>query len=527
MVAFRLSGLALLAASSIARAAPTTQDWQTELQPVVAKFVAKNPFLGFALAKLVDGNGEETDWTVSIVCDAKQVEDYPSLTRAVDASSEHHFFDRVCRAFQVCAGQDLDRANAYHTCTLSADNLGYCQPECSYVTPCSHLTPTDDLRRRLDGAHSLEMLSFVRPSNITNPDYPCSKPDGTLRGEAPGTESTQRGDAVSADLLRDFNFYSQHAAATYCNTQYGNDHKIDCEGSCPLVEAAKVQLVHTFYGDVSDINGYVAIDKKREEIVLAIRGSWSARNWWADARATLDDCPYVRGCGIHTGFYSGWRDIKHGVIDAIQKSLLKHSSFRVVATGHSLGGAIATIAVTELRSMETMSNKTIDAFTYGSPRVGNAKFAIFASSQPGTIYRITQGGDPITRMPAIAWHYAHTSPEYWIDDSRDDAILDPKVTDIVKCIGMANTNCTLGTLGVDIFVHRKYFGVIDGCRSFIPDFKRSQEVQQQPPSELTLGDAEKGWIESDRNYALEAADVRGAANGIRPIPAHAQVKIAL
>ncbi|PHH65070.1 hypothetical protein CDD81_3468 [Ophiocordyceps australis] len=108
---------------------------------------------------------------------------------------------------------------------------------------------------------------------------------------------------------------------------------------------------------------------------------------------------------------------------------------RIVLTGHSYGGAIATIAAAHLRAQ----GHVVDLFTYGSPRVGNRAFAQFASHGPyeryqrsgsggsqiarhaGITARVTNKRDLVAAQPpmAIPFGYAHVSPEYWFSEGMD------------------------------------------------------------------------------------------------------------
>ncbi len=84
----------------------------------------------------------------------------------------------------------------------------------------------------------------------------------------------------------------------------------------------------------------------------------------------------------------------------------------MVATGHSLGGAVATLAAAYLRA----AGNAVDLYTYGSPRVGNDAFANFVSAQAGLEIRVTHLDDPVPRLPPLLFSYRHTSPEYWLYD---------------------------------------------------------------------------------------------------------------
>lgn len=132
---------------------------------------------------------------------------------------------------------------------------------------------------------------------------------------------------------------------------------------------------------------------------------------------------------MHAGFLLAFSKIKDGIeaiVDA-QRRITDQENIRVVVTGHSLGGAVATIMATYLRS----KGKQCDLYSYGSPRVGNDKFAEFASSQQslGFSARITNQADVVTAIPPMFLGYRHVFPEYWyrngpVDPTKDQVFYD-------------------------------------------------------------------------------------------------------
>ncbi len=171
-------------------------------------------------------------------------------------------------------------------------------------------------------------------------------------------------------MLRQLNLWEQYAAAAYCVTN--NDSpgtKVTCAaGNCPLVEAAttttliefqKWDLVPYMPGRrpltvisslITDVTGLVAVDSTNRKIVVNFRGSQSARNWLANLDFTAiptDICP---GCTVHQGFWRSWVEARPRILAAVEDAVAKNPGYGIVATGHSLGGAIATLAAANLRN---------------------------------------------------------------------------------------------------------------------------------------------------------------------------------
>uniref|UniRef100_A0A6C0CM45 Fungal lipase-type domain-containing protein n=1 Tax=viral metagenome TaxID=1070528 RepID=A0A6C0CM45_9ZZZZ len=107
---------------------------------------------------------------------------------------------------------------------------------------------------------------------------------------------------------------------------------------------------------------------------------------------------------MHCGFYRQYLRIKE-YLDVILESFDK--SKKVIFTGFSLGGALATIASFYYRlkyPISVLGDYTpMWCVTYGSPRVGNKWFSKFYNvSVDAHIYRIILYGDSITRMPSFS-----------------------------------------------------------------------------------------------------------------------------
>jgi hypothetical protein len=75
--------------------------------------------------------------------------------------------------------------------------------------------------------------------------------------------------------------------------------------------------------------------------------------------------------------------------------LNKYSTAAIYVTGHSLGGALATLAALDIKAT---FGKLSEFYSYGEPRVGNAAFATyFASQMP--VHRVIHYADIVPHVP--------------------------------------------------------------------------------------------------------------------------------
>jgi len=225
---------------------------------------------------------------------------------------------------------------------------------------------------------------------------------------------------------------------------------------------------------VSDTTGFVALDHSNQLIVISFRGSRSIRNFIANFNFVLVPWSVCNGCFAHAGWLDAWTDVKSQVQGAVDGARASYPSYKIVATGHSLGGALATLSAADLRkvvytidlvcpvSQLTCSQLTNAhwQYTYGSPMVGNAALATFITAQTSANFRVTHAQDVVPKLPGYGFGYAHVSPEYWIT-SATGATVTPN--DIQVSTGIVNFKGNQGTLGNSIDDHLWYFNSIAGC----------------------------------------------------------------
>ncbi|CAB4374987.1 unnamed protein product [Rhizophagus irregularis] len=177
--------------------------------------------------------------------------------------------------------------------------------------------------------------------------------------------------------------FANYAAATYSNRPLQN---WDCGEVCLATKGT--QLVKEITNPRLNTRGYIAKDPEKQAIIVAFRGTvpGSIRNYITDIiiTATLGNLHLV-------GF-----------------------------TGHSLGGALATLSALDAihKAPELAKNENLFLTTFGQPRVGDKKFAKFVDENIKAIRTIVRG-DPIPRLPP-SWpipfigSYKHFGEELYI-----------------------------------------------------------------------------------------------------------------
>jgi hypothetical protein len=101
----------------------------------------------------------------------------------------------------------------------------------------------------------------------------------------------------------------------------------------------------------------------RDRAVLVFRGTEELKDWITDLAFFYAACP-----PRHAGFWWAWRSVKAQV----QAWAAAHHDLPFVIAGHSLGGALATLAAFDLAEDYKIERVT----TFGSPRVCSPEFAL-------------------------------------------------------------------------------------------------------------------------------------------------------
>jgi hypothetical protein len=106
---------------------------------------------------------------------------------------------------------------------------------------------------------------------------------------------------------------------------------------------------------------------------------------------------------VHRGFNDGLSKLwDAGLSTELAERLV---GARVWLTGHSLGGAMATLAAPRIETLAYDPDAIAGVYVFGSPRVGNARFREAYDGAFGQrTFRVTYGSDVVTHMaPALSY----------------------------------------------------------------------------------------------------------------------------
>jgi pimeloyl-ACP methyl ester carboxylesterase len=134
---------------------------------------------------------------------------------------------------------------------------------------------------------------------------------------------------------------------------------------------------------------------------VAFRGTQPGKlaDLLADLRFGLVD--WAGGGRVHSGFKEAYESISGDISAWLERSATKG----VVATGHSLGGALATLLAAQ--------RPEADLVTFGSPRVGDSAFA--ETFLRRHVRRYVDCTDKVTAVPPEILGYRHVGGEIYLN----------------------------------------------------------------------------------------------------------------
>ena len=169
----------------------------------------------------------------------------------------------------------------------------------------------------------------------------------------------------------------------------------------------------------SEVNVILEIDDVKRTQWIAVRGSSNLKNWLLNFQYVQRYCdpdnPHMPcgGIDIHKGFRLAATEVFYDILPHLRQD------YTTRLTGHSLGGAIASILMVFLTELEFNIEQCI---TFGQPKITDKAGAEKMATMP--LIRVVHDDDIVPHLPAttpltfLSGGYEHFGREVVLQDSR-------------------------------------------------------------------------------------------------------------
>jgi triacylglycerol lipase len=202
------------------------------------------------------------------------------------------------------------------------------------------------------------------------------------------------------------------------------------------------------------------------DCVIACRGT--EPNEMNDVKADIDAAMVAVGTlgRVHRGFNRETDDLW----PQIEQSLRSNSTKAVWFTGHSLGGAIATVCAGRC-FLSDIPSMPAALFTYGSPRVGNRRFINYCNIEH---YRWVHNNDIVPRLPPMWFGFRHSGKEMYLNRNGELQ----QLTAVQKAVDrLRGFSRSLLRWKIDHLSDHLMDGYIAGILQTIERFERGTEME--------------------------------------------------
>uniref|UniRef100_A0A6B2LD26 Fungal lipase-type domain-containing protein n=1 Tax=Arcella intermedia TaxID=1963864 RepID=A0A6B2LD26_9EUKA len=218
--------------------------------------------------------------------------------------------------------------------------------------------------------------------------------------------------AVQGFNLKEADYRVVNAFAAYCASSALHSW------NCFWCNESSVSVVDVVENTTTFTSAFVGIDHTHNEVIASFRGTikTSIQNWITDLDL-IQTQPYstLPNVSVHEGFWKAYLSISTRFIKALKTAIAScPGCSRTVYTGHSLGGALASLALMDAVYYYQIPQPTPILYTFGQPRTGDSGWAQFMQQLTGSITRVVHNNDIVPHVPPKDFGYYHTPVEIWM-----------------------------------------------------------------------------------------------------------------
>jgi predicted lipase len=175
----------------------------------------------------------------------------------------------------------------------------------------------------------------------------------------------------------------------------------------PDLPELQPKFIESMDAGFTDTQVAILTDETTNRLYVVFRGSDKPIDWINNVQFRQQIYPYGDG-NSEVRFHRGFMAAYFAIRDPLLKVVDQFRDQRIIVTGHSLGGALATIGALDLQyNLGTADNFSFSVYTYGAPRVGNLALVESFNRRVPDSHRFIYGWDVVTRVPREWQGYSH------------------------------------------------------------------------------------------------------------------------
>lgn len=209
-------------------------------------------------------------------------------------------------------------------------------------------------------------------------------------------------------LLNSSNFDSRYKFirkfALFVKASYYNSSLLKSWNCKYCIEETKgIKVTRILQNNQFKAHGYIGYHKKFKIIVASFRGTKTKENRMQNLKIKLIIPDFFRSYSdlkVHLGFSqianSLYQDTENELIYLIKQN----PTFKVLFTGHILGGAMAALNLVRMVSLKKLNQDDVKLYTFGHSKVGNGEFIRLFNEliNPKRVFRVVLKGDIVPNV---------------------------------------------------------------------------------------------------------------------------------
>ncbi|KAH7693818.1 Lipase [Aphelenchoides avenae] len=215
--------------------------------------------------------------------------------------------------------------------------------------------------------------------------------------------------------------------------------------------------------------GFVGVAPSRKAVFLAFRGTAGFVQLIIETGQTALTAKKASPAGgtVSSYFLDVFNKLWNGGLSAaLADAKAKYPGYELWVTGHSLGGALASIGAGVTAKQGIFPSSSIKLYTLGQPRTGDSAYANAINQLVPESHRVVNSRDLVPHVPPYGLlGYQHHKSEVWYSLGMSNG------ASFQQCTSDGLTGCSNpDVLNANVLDHITYFGqiIVTVCPNTIP-----------------------------------------------------------